>query len=144
MVRDSSALHVIIATKNMTKIELLHHHVQPDHPAYEYGVFDAWQYADLKPTMREVQKRVIPQLKMKKDTNGDLLYSFLSKNPKQKHEFEKRFLESYQAFLNGEYNEIPDFDPKTGMHNKDHLCEACPNWQELCQYKNIRLIISSG
>jgi hypothetical protein len=118
-------------------IELLHHHVRPDDHSREYGVFDGWQYAGLKPTMKEVQKRVIPQLKQEIDWSGEKVYPFLSNNPKQKHEFEKRFLECYQAYLNGEYIEIPDFDPKTGMHNKGHLCGACPKWQILCQYKNI-------
>ena len=85
--------------------------------------------------MKAVQKRVTPILKRVVDEAGKSIYGFL-KNPKQKHEFEKRFLECYQAFLNGDYVEIPDFDPVTGSHNKDYFCHACPTWQVLCQYKN--------
>jgi len=116
-------------------IELLKHHVRFSHPSQEFGVFDGWQEKGLGPTIKDVQHRVTPRLKLERDSSGKLLYPFLSNNPKQKHAFEKRFLESYKAYLDGDYVVIPDYDPKTGAHNKDYLCEACPNWQTRCQYK---------
>jgi len=78
--------------------------------------------------MKDIQRRITPGL-IKKG------YGFLRKNRRQRHDFEKRLLKSYSAYLAGDYQEIPDFDPKTGKHNKDYLCEACPNWEKSCRHK---------
>lgn len=110
------------------KIELLSHHVRPVHPHCEAGVFDGWKRAGIQPTMREIQRKITPRLK----ENG---FSFLRKKPKQKKLFERSLLVAYRAYLDGDYQEIPDFDPKTGKHNKGYLCRACPNWEESCRHK---------
>ena len=112
----------------MRKKELLSHHVRLVHPVCESGVFDGWKEAGIQPTMRDIQKRITPRL----INEG---YSFLRRNRKQKHGFERRLLESYRAYLAGDYQEIPDFDLETGKHNKDYLCGACPNWEKSCRHK---------
>lgn len=121
-------------------IELLTHHVKSTRPERERGVFDEWEEWGLEPTMKAIQKNVIPRLITKVYKNGKSVYPFLTKNPKQKHEFTKRFLECYKVFLTGNYVEIPDYDPATGRHNKGHLCCACPTWESLCS--NLVIVVA--
>lgn len=131
---QASQLRFLIDIENVT-IKLLHHHVRPAHPWREFGVFDAWKDRGLLPTLRDVQKIVIPKLKEFRDSDGKPQYPFLTKDINAKHTFVVHWLESYIAFLSKDYEIIPDFDPKTGMANKDHLCEGCLNWEKLCQSK---------
>lgn len=114
-------------------IKLLNHHVRPQFPWNEFGVFDAWEDKDLPPTLGDVHRIVIPKLKEAIDNDGTKLYPFLTKDPNVRRMFEHRWLESYQAFLTRDYILIPDFDPETGRANSDHLCEACPTWKRRCQ-----------
>lgn len=113
-------------------IKLLNHHVRPQFPWREFGVFDAWADKDLPPTLGDVHRIVIPKLKEAVEDDGMKLYPFLTKEPHTRRAFEHRWLEGYQAFLAEDYIIIPDFDPETGSANKDHLCEACPTWENRC------------
>ena len=118
-------------------IELLSHHVKPRHPALEYGVFDGWKDAGLEPTMKAVEKRVIPRLKEVIFEDGRYVYPFLRSNPKEKHEFIKRWQECYQAYLVKDFVEIPEYNLKTGKRNKDWLCAACPTWKSFCRNQKL-------
>lgn len=114
-------------------IELLWHHVAPvGELEFWVGVFSGWAERGLRPTMKEFQQIVLPRLKLEKDKDGKPVYGFLTHNRTQRHKFSKRWVECYQAYLNKDYVEIPDYDPKTGMQNKDYLCEECPNWKDRC------------
>ena len=70
--------------------------------------------------------------------DGIPIYPFLRNNPGERHEFIKRWLECYRVYIEGDFEEIPDFDPKTGKHNQDYLCLKCPNWDQLCSSKRIK------
>lgn len=118
-------------------IELLTHHVRPQYPTLEFGVFDWWKWLDLEPTLEAIQQKVIPDLKKALDVTGKPLYPFLTKNLQQRNMFEKRWLECYRAFLEGNYVEIPDYDLNSLKHNKDHLCAVCPNWLDKCQFETL-------
>ena len=119
------------------RIELLAHHLSPVRQTDEFGVFDAWEEIGLSPTMKDVQQRVIPRLKRLIGRDGIPIYPFLRNNPGERHEFIKRWLECYRVYIEGDFEEIPDFDPKTGKHNQDYLCLKCPNWDQLCSSKRI-------
>ncbi len=64
------------------KIPLLKHHVSPVGLWREYGVFDGWAARGLEPTISDVHKKVIPELKKRVDSNGNPIYAFLTKDPK--------------------------------------------------------------
>ena len=116
-------------------LKLLKHQIQPRSPWRDFGVFDAWADKGLPPTLGDVHRTVIPELKKERDVDGNLLYPFLTKNPDARRRFEHHWLESYQAFLSKDYEEIPDFDPATGQRNKGYLCDGCLNWERLCRTK---------
>lgn len=120
------------------EIKLLNHWIHPTDSLRDYGVFDGWQFAGLKPNLADVRKRVLPRMRQELNDFGGKAYPFLVEDSNQAISFLKAFVKCYRAYLRREYTEIPDFDPVTGMHNKGSLCEACLNWQKLCQYKNIR------